>query len=58
MNDLPDRLKAWREAAKLNQEEAAKVFYVSTSTYSKWEQGTRTPTWAAMMRIEAKVGAA
>lgn len=56
MNDLPNRLKAWRERGNLSQEEAARVLLVSVSAVQKWEAGVRLPEGDLLARIEKKIG--
>jgi transcriptional regulator with XRE-family HTH domain len=48
MSTLNSRLKAWRDAQRLSQAAAAATFGVPTSTYIKYEVGTRVPGASAM----------
>lgn len=42
---IAERLRAWREASGLSQEEAARVFPdASLAAYRKWESGEVEPT--------------
>lgn len=48
MTTLNSRLKAWREAKKLRQDDAASLLGVPTGTYQKYEMGIRAPGAGAM----------
>lgn len=54
MTTLNSRLRAWREAKRLRQDDAASLLGVPTGTYQKYEMGIRAPGAAA---IEAFVTA-
>jgi transcriptional regulator with XRE-family HTH domain len=48
MTPLGERLRAWRAAERLKQEDAATKLGVSSTSYQKYELGTSAPGSAAM----------
>lgn len=44
METTGERLKRWREASGLTQDDAARVFGATPSAYRKWEAGEVEPT--------------
>ena len=57
--NISDEMRDWRTREGISQEKAAKAMRVTLSTYSKWEQGVRTPSEKAaerFLRIASKNG--
>jgi transcriptional regulator with XRE-family HTH domain len=48
-----DRLRAWRKASGLSQEDAAKKAGVAQASWSNYESGLQTPGLEAAVRIQA-----
>jgi transcriptional regulator with XRE-family HTH domain len=46
------KIKQWREARDLSQEELAKLLGVDVMTVSRWERGTRTAPGFLALALE------
>ncbi len=54
MHEIGVRLKVWRDAAQLKQDEAAKLLGLPGSTYQNYERGVRAPNtegWESFARV-------
>ncbi|MCP4493317.1 MAG: helix-turn-helix transcriptional regulator [Gammaproteobacteria bacterium] len=56
MNDTATKLREWRDAGGMSQEDAARVFLVSISTYQSWELGRREPDGRNAEKVERVLG--
>ncbi|MCB2012191.1 MAG: helix-turn-helix transcriptional regulator [Geminicoccaceae bacterium] len=54
--DVGERLAATRRALELTQEQLAEQVGVSRGALGNWEQGTRLPDPAAMLRLKQRHG--
>lgn len=50
--DGPSKLKAWRKAEGISQEEAATRVKVHQNTWSDWESGNKTPRTDTALEID------
>ena len=53
---LSEKLKTWRDTAKISQAEAARRLGVPVSTYQKWEYATRIPSKVILNYIDGVIG--
>lgn len=51
-----DKLRAERERRSLSQDGLARLAGVSVGAVRNYEQGIRTPTWAAVVRLASALG--
>jgi transcriptional regulator with XRE-family HTH domain len=56
LSDLANRIKAWRESARLTQEQLAKALGVTSGAVCRWERGYNGPQAARLNDIAAACG--
>lgn len=54
--NFPEKLKAYRDAAGLSQDELAELTGITQASINHYEKGNRVPSWNVIQALSAALG--